>query len=261
MTTHSEAELRHLAEQHRRRIRASAIASDIALARDYRSIIVKAELRRLGFTDAQCRVPALLIPVWSVFGEIGNYQLRADDPRIDRRGKAVKYELPRGALMLLDAHPSIREQLGDPSIPLWITEGIFKADAAISVGLCCIALLGVWNWRGTNGLGGKTALPDWESIALNGRAVYLAFDSDVMTKREVYGALVRLGAFLKSRGAHVHYVYLPSGLGGIKTGLDDYLAAGHAVDDLLTLASPELRHPPHDDTDAETPYAITETGL
>jgi hypothetical protein len=150
MTNHSDAELRHLAEQHLRRIRQSSIAPDIALARGYRSIEIKAELRRLGFTDAQCRVPSLLLPVWSVFGEIGNYQLRADEPRIDKRGKAIKYELPHGAQMLLDAHPAIREKLGDPSVPLWITEGILRADAAISVGLCCIALLGVWNWRGTN---------------------------------------------------------------------------------------------------------------
>jgi hypothetical protein len=261
MTNHTDAELRHLVEQHRRRIRESSIAQDVALARGYRSIEIKAELRRLGFTDTQCRVPALLLPVWSVAGEIGNYQMRADEPRIDHRGKPVKYELPRGTQMLLDAHPAIRDQLGDPSIPLWITEGIFKADAASSVGLCCIALLGVWNWRGTNGLGGKTALPDWESVALKRREVYIVFDSDVMTKREVYAALVRLGAFLTSRGAHAHYVYLPAGPGGIKVGLDDYLAAGHAVDDLLALASPELRRPPHDESDAEPPYAITDAGM
>ena len=31
--------------------------------------------------------------------------------------------------------------------------------------------------------GGKTALPDWEQVALNdGRDVYAVFDSDVMTK-------------------------------------------------------------------------------
>src|SRR5215207_648832 len=118
MTTHTDAELRHLAEQHQRRIFQSSIAPEVARARGYRSIDVKAELRRLGFMDTQCRVPALLIPIWSIFGEIGNYQLRADEPRIDPRGKTVKYELPRGAHMLLDVHPSIREQLRDPLIPL-----------------------------------------------------------------------------------------------------------------------------------------------
>jgi hypothetical protein len=261
VTPHSAADLHHLTEPHRLHIRQRSIVPHIALGRNYRSVMTKAELRRLGFTEGQCRVPALLLPVWSVVGEIANYQLRADVPRIDQRGKAVKYELPRGAQMLLDAHPLIREQLSNPAIPLWITEGNFKADAAISAGLCCIALLGVWNWRGTNGLGGKTALPEWELIALNGRESYVAFDSDSMTKPQVHAALARLGGFLSSRGAHVRYVYLPAGEGGIKVGLDDFLAAGHSVDDLLALASTELRRPPTDPDEASGSYSATSEGI
>ena len=84
-------------------------------------------------------------------------------------------------------------------MPLFITEGIKKGDALVSRGLCAIALIGVWNWRGTNEHGGKTALPEWEYIALNDREVYIVFDSDVMLKQEVYAALVRLKAFLESR--------------------------------------------------------------
>jgi hypothetical protein len=44
--------------------------------------------------------------------------------------------------------------------------------------------------------------------------VYICFDSDVMLKSEVHLAMVRLGAFLGQRGAHIAYVYLPSGPGG-----------------------------------------------
>lgn len=76
-----------------------------------------------------------------------------------------------------------------------------KADAAVSKGLCCIALLGVWNWRGENEHGGKTILADWEHIHLKGRRVYIVFDSDVMTNPHVHSVLVRLKAFLESRGA------------------------------------------------------------
>jgi hypothetical protein len=169
------------------------------------------------------------------------FQARPDDPRFDRRGKAVKYETPAGVSMAVDAHPSIREQLRDPAVPLWVTEGIRKADAATSRGLCCIAVLGVWNWRGTNEHGGKTALPDWEVIALNGRQVYIAYDSDAMTKPEVHAALERFAGFLKTRGAKAQFVYLPAGEGETKVGLDDYLAAGHSVEDLLSLATPDLR--------------------
>jgi hypothetical protein len=64
----------------------------------------------------------------------------------------------------------------NPYVPLIVTEGLRKADAAVSVGVCCLGLLGVWNWRGRNEVGGATALVDWERIALKGRSVYLAFD-------------------------------------------------------------------------------------
>ena len=126
---------------------------------------------------------------------------------------------------------------------MFITEGARKADAAAAVGLCCVALLGVWNWRGTNKKGGSTVLADWEMVALKGRGVFLAFDSDVVTKPEVGQALHRLAAFLETRGADVEVIILPAGDGGAKTGLDDYLAAGHSVDDLLGLAHPELPAP------------------
>ena len=93
--------------------------------------------------------------------------VRPDQPRVRNSGKVIKYEFPTGSKMILDVPPSCYPFLADPNTPLWVTEGSKKADAAASQGLCCIALLGVWNWKGTNQYGGKTVLPDWESIALN----------------------------------------------------------------------------------------------
>ena len=49
-------------------------------------------------------------------------------------------------------------------------------------------------------------LADWELVALNGRTVYIAFDSDVTTKPAVGDALVQLKAFLESRKATVEVV-------------------------------------------------------
>jgi hypothetical protein len=109
----------------------------------------------------------------------------------------------------------------------------------------------VWNWRGRNGDGGKTALADWEKVALNDRIVYIAFDSDAMVKVEVHGALERLAAFLASRGAGIRIIYLPALGGGAKCGLDDFLAAGHTVDNLLAHASDKLRRPPGDAPEVE----------
>ena len=88
--------------------------------------------------------------------------------------------------------------------------------------------------------GRDNGAPGLGLVALNGRTVYVAFDSDVTVKVEVREALARLKAFLESRKAKVEIVYLPAADGGAKMGLDDYLAAGHTVDELLALARPEL---------------------
>jgi len=243
-----------LRPQHERLLQDSGISPEVAQARGYLSADTrghlsantKAMLKRCGFSKAQRSFlrSALMIPVHSALTrDIAFYQARPDSPRVTPAGKRIKYETPAGVRMALDAHPMIQDQLCDPSVPLWITEGIRKADAAISRGLCCIALLGVWNWRGTNEHGGKTALPDWEVIALNGRQVFIAYDSDAVTKREVHAAMERLAGFLKTHGARVQFVYLPQSGGGTKVGLDDYLAVGHSVEDLRALAMPDLRRP------------------
>jgi len=179
--------------------------------------------------------------------------------------------------MLLDVHPRLsraRESgktalIGDPNVPLLITEGIPKADAAITVGFCSVALLGVWNWRGSNDAGGTTALADWDSIALNERTIYVVFDSDVMVKPEVHAALARLKGFLESRKAIVKVIYLPCGDHGEKVGIDDFIAARKAACkshgdirfELLTLAVGELREPTGVEGAAPEIYRETPNGL
>ena len=188
-----------ISPEHRQALeQGSGISPEVISGRGYKTVTIRADLLRLGFSQHQVRVPTLLIPVWGVTGETVLYQARPDTPRI-RDGKPIKYETPRGSRMVLDVHPVARPMLKDPSVPLWVTEGVKKGDSLVSRGCCAVALLGVWNWRGTNGMGGKTALPDWESIALKGRQIYICFDSDVMTKPEVHQALARLKSFLESR--------------------------------------------------------------
>ncbi len=229
-----------LLPQHAALIRASAISEAVAAERGYFSATTIYDLKRYGFGEAQCRLPALGIPIWGVDRAIALYQARPDTPRTDERGRPVKYETPRKASMALDVPPRAHRALGDPATELWITEGVRKADAAVSHRLCCLSLLGVFNFRGKNADGGITALADWEWIALNGRVVYLAFDSDVTRNPRVRAALARLKAFLERRGARVRVVYLPEGPGGAKVGLDDFLAAGHTADELRALATDAL---------------------
>jgi hypothetical protein len=149
--------------------------------------------------------------------------------------------------MVLDVPPAARPKLADPSAPLFITEGARKADSAVSRGLCCIALLGVWNFRGTNEHGGSTALADWDCIALKGREAYICFDSDVMEKDAVRQAMKRLRSLLELRGASVRLIYLPAGAGGSKVGLDDYFADGGTVDELMRRATADLPDEPEAD--------------
>lgn len=222
----------HLFDHHAALLAASAISPDVAAARGYVSIDQVTTLHNLHFSK-QVGVPGLLIPVRNVLGEIALYEYRPDRPRLDQRGRERKYEKPVGAANTIDVPLPIRHLLGDPSVPLWVTEGARKADAAVSAGLVCVSLPGVWGWRGTNSNGGKTALPDWEHIALKGREVNICFDSDVMTKPSVAQALERFTQFLEHRGAKVRHVILPGGEG--KTGLDDFLANGGTVADLEAL--------------------------
>ena len=186
-----------LAPHHAAMLAASDIAPEVRAARGYWTATTKVELARLGFSASQQLKPALVVPIYNVRGELSTYMLRPDAPRI-RDGKPAKYEFMRGFRMALDVPNlgDIRMQLDDPQVPLWITEGSKKIDALVAHGCCGVGVIGVWNWRGTNEKGGKVALADWELIALNDRATYICYDSDVMVKREVYGGLCRLAEFL-----------------------------------------------------------------
>ncbi len=127
-------------------------------------------------------------------------------------------------------------------------------DSGLSHGIrCIVGLQGVYGWRGTNAQGGKTALSDWEDIALNGRDVVLAFDSDVMVKDTVRDALERLSGFLSSRKANVRYLLLPNLSSGGKCGLDDFLAQGNTLADVERLIVDAL---PEAEPEWETPIPL-----
>lgn len=213
----------------------SGIDPEVARERGYKSILGKTEFKGLEFSEAQRRVPGLLIPVYSPDGKIAFHQFRPDIPREDAKGKPIKYETPSSVSMRLDVHPRCREGLKNPLQRMFITEGIKKADSLVSRGECVIGLLGVWNFKGKNEFGGTTFLADWDYIALEGRLVYIVFDSDVMTKLHVRQALYRLTEHLRRKGANVYHIYLPS-FNGDKVGVDDYLKQGHSISDLIALA-------------------------
>src|SRR5437660_10195523 len=110
--------------------------------------------------------------------------LKPDRPRRDKRGHICKYEARARSRNRIHAPLPIRDKLSDPSVPLIITEGLKKAEAAAQVGLCAIALGGVWNWRHRIGTA-SFPIADFEAIPLEGRKVLPTFDSDAVTNPQV----------------------------------------------------------------------------
>jgi phage/plasmid-associated DNA primase len=225
----------HLLAFHAHQLRASAIAGDVARERGYQSVSrptpgdqrPRDMLRRLGIPawarDEDTRFPGLLIPLYRATGEQVSWQYRPDNPPKDpKTGKVRKYAAPAGRASVLDVHPRHRNAIIDPTIPLWITEGIKKADSLTSRGCCAVALSGVWNWRSHLG-----TLGDWEDVQLRGRHVIICYDADARENPQIGRAMHRLGKWLKSKGAaRVTYIIPPGVNGSQPKGVDDFFAAG-----------------------------------
>jgi len=234
---------------------ARGIAPHIARDRGLMTVRTVAHLEKLEFPPSQRAAPALLLPLHNTVGDCVGYQLRPDVPRSGRRGKPIKYETRAGTKLLVDVPSVARPGLHDADIPLWITEGPLKADAAVSAGACCVAVLGVHSFaRQTD------VLADWANIVLQDRDVYLAFDSDAATKAAVRRALRDFRGFLTHRHARVHIVNIPATADGGKQGIDDYLAAGGTLQALTDGATDELPPPP-DPEMAGGPYRMTARGI
>ena len=110
--------------------------------------------------------------------------------------------------------------------------------ALASRGVCTIALSGVRGYRGTNEHGGKVILPDWEHVALNGREVYVVYDSDIYQKPDVENALKALYHLLRAKAAVPRLVRWPEEYRQTKTGVDDFFAQGHTLEELLAMVPP-----------------------
>lgn len=248
-----------LFDEHKRELAASAITDDIAVARGYRSVSrptnthnePREELARLGIPSWAIKedryFPGLLIPLYRATGERISSIFKPRVPVPNRDGKLMKYAAQKGRASVIDVHPrwsiggaEIIPPIRDITVPLWITEGVKKADALTSQGVCTIALSGVYNWRSNMG-----TLGDWEDIPLRGRYVTICFDADAHDNPNVMRAMIRFGRWLKSKGVtSVGYLITPGEINGTQVkGADDYLAAGGTLTGLkaaTTAKQPQL---------------------
>src|SRR5215210_8429279 len=230
MTSYPKGPPRTLSDSHRRMLfEESGIDPGVAAERGYYTARKRSEVPE-AFKPYQLR-PGLVVPMYSPDGETVGYQLRPDRPR---KG-GPKYETPGGISPIVDVHPRMREEARHGDGPLLITEGAKTGDAATSQGMPTVLLAGVWMWCVPK-VKPYRLKPCFDHIRLEGRPVFVAFDSDCMSKANVQDSLAALVLALEDRGASVKVIYLPDALDGSKQGVDDYLAAGGTVREMFALA-------------------------
>ncbi len=102
----------------------------------------------------------------------------------------------------------------NPQIEIAITEGAKKAASLLSVGICAIALPGIFSGyrqpKDENGkpVGTAYLIPQLNKLAANGRKISFFYDNDSKpeTKRNVRIAICKTGRLLKIKGCDVRIV-------------------------------------------------------
>jgi Domain of unknown function (DUF3854) len=197
-----------LQPSHLQLLQDAAISPAISRARGYQTVTRKSALRGYGFSPQQCRTPALLIPIYDAGGRLVTYQIRSDEPRIDRSAGAVEYEVCPGRQFALDVPTACASLLSDADIPLYITDEVLKADSAASHGLCCVDLVGLWTTADESDFGRQLIPGDWDGIVLDHRIVRFVYDVDSTHRPETRSAFATLQEFLRSRQARIQRIDL-----------------------------------------------------
>jgi hypothetical protein len=237
-----------LSDKHREHLRTSGLTDAIIAERQYVTVLGPTGLKALDgrFTPSQLKAlnrggiayPQYALGVVNPADEsepwlaAHHWEVRPDEPRKNRgSGKAVKYERPTGVEQVPDVLPRYQPLLTDPSVTLWVTEGVKKGDALNQLELVAVTLPGVYGWRSRQNDAPVAYPPLHETVAWAKRKVVLAFDADRNTNRQVAEALKRLADLLARWGADVHELVLPVD-GDTKVGVDDWLVSlGDLTDD------------------------------
>lgn len=200
-------------------------------------------------------------------------QMRPKTAPVDpATGKAKKYLFLPGEASVVDTHPATPRSWIGSAETIVITEGVIKADAALSALLVAehghdalrfTGTVGAGHqaWEGDRdraiaelsslmeavaphhrtlivgigGVGNWHQKPEWESLVLKGRTVAVAFDGDVHTNKQVAAQAKQLDEFLTRRGANVSLIDLDGPLvleRKAERGIPDDAKIG--LDDFLT---------------------------
>ncbi len=241
MTSYPNPGPNTLFDEHRRVLQVgSAISREVLEENGVYSIAHGRELPK-GFSGRQRqRAPGILFNVTRPNGEM-SCSFRPDE--VDPKNPGHKYEQPCKALggpgNVLAIPAGQRHLVDDTSVPLIFVEGVKKMLAVVSAAraagavVLVVAISGVWNW-----LSGGQPIADLLEIPMEGREVYIGFDSDVFRNPDVTDAARRFGEHLIERGAVVYLSHLRDQADGSKTGADDFMAAGHTYGDYMDTFKP-----------------------
>ena len=204
--------------------------------------LTEADVDRLGITiigsvDSKAELgwaepnPLIRIPYFGITGEkladnrgnqLARYRRTVLNPKgeryTQRAGTGARHYLPLGVDWLNISR--------DADIPIFYTEGEFKAITSSKYLGPTIGNAGVSSWRGQNGLAEPLQDFEWK-----GRLVYVVYDAEatstsgVPLKSNIVKALGELAVELRIRGATVRQLLIaktPSFVEGTKLGVDDY---------------------------------------
>lgn len=204
----------------------------IVLDKLLESGLSKSDFKKLGFefrlnaSDIRPHfksMNALVIPYYDIDRKITDlYRIRYLGD-YNGFGKPKRYAQPYGMLpqFYFPLSFDFKKVARNVNIPVYMTEGELKACCGCKNKLPVIGLGGVWNWMSRKH--NLKHIKDFDLFEWEGRRVYLIYDSDLLTNKDVSLALTRLSKLLFDKGAHPHHIFLPS-LPGLKsTGLDDFI--------------------------------------
>jgi predicted P-loop ATPase len=170
-----------------------------------------------------------LVPAWCVSGvdpltdepTLQGVQVKPDNPPIGKDGKPRKYfgakDFDTAPLFLNNGLAGYWKSIIDDVLKyILITEGAKKAASGLSIGIPTISIPGVSTCRKKGRLH-----PLLEIFAVLGRTFYLAFDNDVLKKKQVQNSLLGMAKELAAKGSKVMVIMLPE---GEAKGMDDYIA-------------------------------------
>ena len=204
---------------------ASALPESVHHRLQYREVSAEEALKLTGHKHAGWVVPMNGPDGKPYEWENGKtfYRLKPATPVETKDGKTAKYLTAGEAGCRPYLSPLLPKAALNPGKDLDWTEGEKKADCANHHDFPTIGLSGVDSWRDKR-TGRSQPLPEFDALELRKRTHRIAFDSDIVHKVEVQGAMA---AFSKHLADHhegrVLVTFIPPELDGRKNGVDDFI--------------------------------------